>query len=73
MASGGYAGNCLSLRAGYTVARGTCLPWWSVAALTLCAVAFLYLWAVTNGHWETSIPREMWRALHENIRALRHY
>ena len=64
--------DCLSLRAGYAAARGTCLPWWSVAALTLFAVAALYLWAVTSGHWETSLPREMWRALHENIHALRH-
>ena len=64
--------DCLSLRAGYAAARDTCLPGWSVAALTLFAVAALYLWAVTSGHWETSLPREMWRALHENIHALRH-
>lgn len=65
--------DCLSLQAGYTSKHSLCLPWWSLAALTLAVLAALYLWAVFNGHWDSSIPRDMWRSLHEGVRSLRHY
>ena len=65
--------DCLGMELGYRADSGRRVPWWSMAAGTICLLLLLYIWARSTGHWETAIPREMVRMLHQGIRTLSHY
>lgn len=63
---------CLSVKVGWGK-FAQAMPWWAVAALVLACLAAFYIWAVATGHWETAIPTQMVRFLHQGIGALSHY
>lgn len=63
---------CLAVKAGYGKASRA-LPFWSIAALSLLVLWFVYLTALVSGHWYGQVPPEMLRIFHKNLGMIGHY
>lgn len=63
---------CLGVRAGYGAASKP-LPFWSIAAVALVILWFVYLTALVTGNWYGQVPPEMIRIFHKNLGMISHY